>query len=72
MQEGVKAKLSKIKKLETGERKLTAKDRPQHFLMAPRCQVRDLGEEKPELVASAHDKEFHIRSRRACKMLGLI
>lgn len=41
MQEGVKAKLSKIKKLETGERK-TTKDRPQHFLMAPRYQVRDL------------------------------
>lgn len=59
MQEGAKAKLSKIKKLETGERKQSAKDRPQHFLMAPGKRL-DLVDKKPELVASAHDKELHI------------
>lgn len=49
-----------VKNQETGDRKQTAKDRPQHFLLAPRCQLRDLVEEKPELEASAHNKGSHI------------
>lgn len=52
----MKAKWSKNQ--ETGDRKHTAK--PQHFLLASRCQLRDLVEEKPELEASAHNKGSHI------------